>query len=137
MFVGRTRNRRRHEAVIDIALLRRKAVKSHIAKERRRSKMTEWYMSVNTLILEQNIENLRQYLSDLYQSMEIGEVTLSYLQGIWSGEAQILFFQSMDRTWEQVESQKKIMENLIGKLEQISSAYGSCERKVMDVIAVL
>lgn len=94
-------------------------------------------MSVNTLILEQNIVNLRQYLSDLYQSMEIGEVTLSYLQGIWSGEAQILFFQSMDRTWEQVESQKKIMENLIGKLEQISLAYGSCERKVMDVIAVL
>ncbi len=105
--------------------------------ERRESKMTEWVLSVNTLILEQNIVSLRQYLSDLYRSMEMGEAALSYSQGFWTGEAKIIFFRNLDRTWEQVESLKKSTENLIGKLEQISSVYESCERKVMELIAVL
>lgn len=99
--------------------------------------MTEWHLSVNTPLLERDIMRMRQNISEIYRSMEILEAGLSDLRGFWEGEAQEVFFQNVYKSWEQLEDQRKGIENRIVKLERICSVYKDCDRRVMDKMAVL
>ncbi len=99
--------------------------------------MGEGTICVNTALMKRDIEALRQSLLQIYQSMEVLEVSLIRVESFWEGAAKETYFQMLTSQWEHLLHKKQAVETGITQMDQIRQLYMECERQVLGAVTAL
>lgn len=99
--------------------------------------MADWSIQINSRLLKQDVDIMRQILSQIDGRLEILEVNRKRLEGYWEGAARNTYFQVIEKEWEQFMGYRKETGKGIDKLEKIISLYGECDRQIMNAVESL
>lgn len=99
--------------------------------------MAEWSIRINSRLLKQDVDVMRQILTQIDGRLEILEVNRKRLESYWEGAAKKAYFQVIEKEWEQFIEYRKETGKRIDKLEEIISLYGEGNRQIMHAVESL
>lgn len=99
--------------------------------------MAEWSIRINSRLMKQDVDAMRQILSQIDGRLEILEVNRKRLEGYWEGAAKNAYFQIIEKEWEQFIEYRKETGKQIDKMEEIIGLYGECDRQITQAVESL